>query len=88
MCWRSATMPAMTSSPHASDVPGHDGAVAHHAPGDHGDDGGHDDHAHDDSMPLGPIDLIAWGAGVLGVVLGLAVVWAFYLATVQIPVAG
>jgi len=80
-------MATMTTSPHDSDVPGHDGAVAHHAAGDHGDDGGHDDHAHDDSMPLGPIDVIAWGAGVLGVVFGLAVVWAFYLATVRIPAA-
>ena len=80
-------MTRMTTSPRDSDVPGHEGAVAHHAAGDHGDDGGHDDHAHDDSMPLGPIDAIAWGAGVLGVVLGLAVVWAFYLATVRIPAA-
>jgi hypothetical protein len=32
-------------------------------------------------MPLGPIDMIAWGAGVLGVVLGLGVVWAFASAT-------
>ena len=71
----------MITSPHDSDAPGHEGAVAHHAPDDHGEDHGHDDHAHDDSMPLGPIDLFAWGAGVLGVVLGLAVVWAFALAT-------
>ena len=74
----------MTSSPHDSDRPGHEGAVAHHAPGDHGEDHRHDDHAHDDSMPLGPIDVFAWGAGILGVVLGLAVVWAFMLATVPV----
>jgi len=74
----------MTSSPHDSDRPGHEGAVAHHAPGDHGEDHGHDDHAHVDSMPLGPIDVFAWGAGILGVVLGLAVVWAFMLATVPV----
>lgn len=71
----------MTTSPHDSDVPGHDGAIAHHAVDDHGEDHGHDDHAHDDSMPLGPIDVIVWGAGVLGVVLGLAVIWAFASAT-------
>ena len=42
----------------------------------------HDDHAHDDDTdPLGPIDVYAWGAGALGVVLGLAVAWAFALAT-------
>ena len=71
----------MTTSPHDSDTPGHDGAIAHHTLDDHGEDHGHDDHAHADSMPLGPLDLIAWGAGVLGVVLGLAVVWAFASAT-------
>jgi hypothetical protein len=27
--------------------------------------------------------VIAWGAGVLGVLLGLAVVWAFALATTK-----
>ena len=32
-------------------------------------------------MPLGPLDVFAWGAGVLGIVLGLAVVGAFALAT-------
>jgi hypothetical protein len=74
-------MRRMTTSPHDTDAPGHEGAVAHHATGDHGEDAGHDDHAHADSMPLGPIDVIAWGAGVLGVVLGLAVVWAFAMAT-------
>ena len=74
-------MSAMTTSPHDSDSPGHDGAIAHHALADHGDDHGHDDHAHDDSIPLGPIDVIAWGAGILGAVLGLAVVLAFASST-------
>jgi hypothetical protein len=81
-------MAPMTMSRHDADAPGHEGAVAHHATDDHGEDHGHDDHAHDDSMPLGPVDVIAWGAGILGVVLGLAVVWAFYLATSVIPPAG
>ena len=71
----------MTNSPHDADAPGHAGAVAHHAPDDHGEDHGHDDHAHDDSDPLGPIDLIAWGAGIFGIVLGLCVALAFVLAT-------
>jgi hypothetical protein len=71
----------MTTSPHDSDLPGHEGAVAHHAPDDHGEEDGHDDHAHDDEEFLGPIDAIAWGAGVLGVVLGLAVALAFALST-------
>jgi len=77
----------MTTSPHDGDAPGHEGALAHHTTDDHGEDHGHDDHAHDDSMPLGPIDVIAWGAGALGVVLGLAVVWAFALATATIQTA-
>lgn len=60
------------SGPHADDAPGHDGAVAHHRPDDHGDDHGHDDHAHADEV-LGPIDVAAWGAGVLGVAVALVI---------------
>lgn len=71
----------MTVSTHDSDRPGHDGAVAHHATDDHGDDHGHDDHAHGGGDFLGPIDVIAWGAGVFGIALGLAVGLAFALAT-------
>jgi hypothetical protein len=70
----------MTMDPHQDDAPGHAGAVAHHATDDHGDEHGHDDHAHAE-QPLGPIDVSAWGAGILGVALGLAVVVAFMLAT-------
>ena len=69
------------TSPHDADRPGHEGAVVHHAPDDHGDEHGHDDHAHSDEDVLGPIDTIAWGAGVIGVVLGLAVAVAFALST-------
>ena len=69
------------SSPHADlDTPGHAGAVEHHLTDDHGDDHGHDDHAHDEE-PLGPIDLTAWGAGVLGIALGAAVAFCFAMAT-------
>jgi hypothetical protein len=75
----------MTTSPHATDQPGHEGAVAHHAPDDHGEEHGHDDHAHAEDALLGPIDVIAWGAGVLGVVLGLAVALAFALSTTGLP---
>jgi hypothetical protein len=74
-------MPPMTSAGHGDDRPGHEGAVAHHASDDHGEDHGHDDHAHDDSLPLGPIDIYAWGAGILGVALGLGVALAFALST-------
>ena len=65
----------MTTPAHDSDAPGRAGSVAHHATDDHGDDHGHDDE------PLGPIDTVAWGAGVLGMVLGIAVAIAFVLAT-------
>ncbi len=67
--------PAMTARPVRHAV-----TDDHHAPDDHGDDHGHDDHGHADE-PLGPIDLWAWGAGALGVVLGLAVAGSFVLAT-------
>ena len=83
---RSARMPlevgheTMSYDPHADDVPGHAGAVAHHETTDHGDDHGHDDHAHDEEA-LGPIDWAAWGAGVLWVVIGLAIAFCFVLAT-------
>ena len=60
----------MSHDPHADDEPGHAGSAGlHHATDDHGDDGEHDDHAHAEE-PLGPIDVRAWGAGVLGVVVG------------------
>jgi hypothetical protein len=70
----------VTKVQHADDVPGHAGAVAHHVTDDHGDEHGHDDHAHAEE-PLGPIDVPAWGAALAGVLLGLAVALAFVLAT-------
>ncbi len=72
----------MTEVQHDIDEPGHPGAVAHHATDDHGDEHGHDDHGHA-AESLGPIDRPAWGAGILGVLLGLAVAVAFVLATMQ-----
>jgi hypothetical protein len=73
----------VTKDRHDDDAPGHEGAVAHHSTDDHGDEHGHDDHAHAEES-LGPIDVPAWGAGVAGVLLGLAVALAFVLATSQI----
>ena len=73
----------MADEQHRDDTPGHAEAVAHHATDDHGDDHGHDDHGHRDE-PLGPVDVNAWGAGLLGVVLGLAVAAAFVLATLPV----
>jgi hypothetical protein len=46
----------------------------------HDDQPSHDDHAHDEEA-LGPVDMTAWGAGIVGVLLGLAVALAFVLAT-------
>jgi hypothetical protein len=65
---------------HDSDVPGHDGAVTHHETTDHGEDHGHDDHAHGDEA-LGPIDVAAWGAGVVGLVAGILIAACFVFAT-------
>jgi hypothetical protein len=64
------------SDAHASAAPMADEP---HGLEDHGEGHGHDDHAHPDEA-LGPIDWPAYGAGVLGVVIGLAVTWAFVLS--------
>lgn len=73
----------MTMDKHADDAPGHPGAVAHHATDDHGEDHGHDDHAHPDET-LGPLDPMAWGAGLLGVLIGVVVAVCFYASTVPL----
>jgi hypothetical protein len=65
---------------HTTDAPGHDGAVAHHQPDDHGGDHGHDDHAHSEE-PLGPIDPMAWGAGIVGVAVSVVIAVCFAIAT-------
>ena len=70
----------MSIDQHASDVPGHAGAVDHHSTDDHGDDHGHDDHAHTEES-LGPINVAAWGAGLAGVLIGAAIAACFVLAT-------
>jgi hypothetical protein len=61
-------MSSMSQDSHASDA-----MAGPHGAGDHGEDHGHDDHAHVDGEALGPIDLVAWGAGALGIAAGLAV---------------
>jgi hypothetical protein len=70
----------MSADQHTDDVPGHQGAVAHHATDDHGDDNGHDDHAHAEET-LGPIDTLAWGAGALGLLIGVVIALCFAAAT-------
>ena len=41
---------------------------------------GHDEHG-DHAQALGPVDWLAWGAGILGVAAGLAVAFCLFLAT-------
>jgi hypothetical protein len=69
----------MTTDPHASDAPTPDGP---HGTTDHGDDHGDDDHAHaSEDATLGPVDGAAWGAGALGIGVGLLIAVCFALAT-------
>jgi hypothetical protein len=78
--------PTDMTTPHTTQPPigdgsadGHASAAEPHGAGDHGTDYGHDDHAHLDA-PLGPVDVVAWGVGVLGVVIGLAIAACFAFA--------
>lgn len=65
----------------ADDAPGHAGSAGlHHDVTDHGDDGEHDDHAHGEER-LGPIDVFAWGAGLIGILIGVGIAAVFALAT-------
>jgi hypothetical protein len=73
----------MSMDQYADDAPGHVGAVAHHSTDDHGDDHGHDDHAHAEDA-LGPLDPMAWGAGVLGVLIGVVIGICFYVSTIPV----
>ena len=47
---------------------------------DPADPPGHEDHGHTEE-PLGPIDVAAWGAGLLGLVIGVVIAACFVLAT-------
>lgn len=70
------------SDPHATDAPGRLASAGgdHHEPTDHGDEHGHDDHAHVES-PLGPVDVAAWGAGLLGLLISVVMAACFVVAT-------
>jgi hypothetical protein len=68
--------------PQASDPHAADSMIGPHgSTDDHGGDHGHDDHAHGpEAEALGPLDGRAWGAGILGILLGLAVAAAFLVS--------
>ncbi len=72
-------MRAMSSDHADVDAQAHD-PVADHPTDAHVDAHGHDEHGDDEEL-LGPIDRAAWGAGVLGVVIGLVMAMCFALAT-------
>ncbi|HKB27878.1 MAG TPA: hypothetical protein VKC59_02550 [Candidatus Limnocylindrales bacterium] len=62
-------------NPHADDSM----VGPHGSMDDHGETDGHDDHAHSGASSIGPVNRAAWVAGVVGILLGLAV--AVALAT-------
>lgn len=68
-----------------------DAAAAGHGTAGHGtaDHGDESEHGHGGEA-LGPIDLAAWGALLLGIAAGLAVALCLYVTTVLLksPVAG
>ena len=66
----------------ATDAPGHEASAAadHQSATGHDDAHGHDDHGHADEA-LGPIDVAAWGAGILGVGISVVIAACFVLAT-------
>jgi hypothetical protein len=68
----------MTSSSHDSHAS--DAMVGPHGAGDHGEDHGHDDHAHGDGETLGRVNFAAWGAGLIGILAGLAVAGCLMIA--------
>ena len=64
------------ADPHADDAM----TGPHGSADDHGADHGHDDHGHADEA-IGKIDIPAWGAALLGIILGIVVVLALAMAS-------
>ncbi len=58
---------------------GHDAGMAGGEHGHQADAHGEDDHGHG-GEPLGPLDLRAWGAAILGTASGLLVAGVLYVA--------
>jgi hypothetical protein len=70
------------SDPHAIEASAYQAAAGgdHPEPSDHGTDHGHDEVARDEDT-LGPVDVAAWGAGILGILIALVIAACFALAT-------
>ena len=66
-------MPIVTADPRPGPHADDSMVGPHGTAEDHGEAHGHDDHAHGGATMLGPLDRAAWGAGLLGLLLGLAV---------------
>ena len=66
-------MSDQTSSATSGTAHDSDALAGPHGADDHGADHGHDDHGHGDGDVLGPVDVLAWGAGALGILAGLVV---------------
>ena len=76
-------MPVMSETTHDEHPPAHEPDDAGHGHGEHGGHGGHGGHdEHGEHVTArGPVDWLAWGAGLLGVGAGLAVAFCLYLST-------
>jgi hypothetical protein len=75
-----ARMPEAASQSERPDPHADDAIVGPHGePDDHGGTHGHDDHAHG-TAAVGPLDVRAWTAAAVGVLLGLLVVLALIQA--------
>jgi hypothetical protein len=94
VCHNLLRRPTVTDVHHLDDTEPTDATVVQHAT-DAADDPGHDAHGDDadghdahgdghDQEQLGPVNVPAWGAGIIGVLAGLAVATAFMLATAPI----
>ena len=69
-----SAMPTPAAPGHEDHVPAHEADDAGHG------HAGHDEHG-EHAGQLGPIDLAAWGAGLLGIGAGLVVAVCLYVAT-------
>ena len=74
-------MPIVTADPRPSPHADDSMVGPHGTAEDHGEAHGHDDHAHGDGTMLGPLDVRAWAAGLLGLLLGLAVAVALAMSS-------